>query len=409
MAVGAAAIKTRLGLLTFPIAAVAWLRRGRVRGLATLAAAAAVGLGAGWLPMGHPFGPYRGLLDLIPVDPGLAIRVLGGLAFDPAGGLAFTAPLLLAALAGVALLWRRGGPGERALLVGCGLTLAALLHSSEWYGGGAPPARYLVPMLPAFALAGTMLLIQPLPWRRLAVVLLPPSVIAWWMLITRPHFSVNPGDGGYWLADALSRRFAADGRAFFPSFLVPNTATWVVPAIMVVVVLLAVWLARRSTASLAVMGRSWIAVWLVAAAALVLTLGFRFDSVVEVEAPQVRKSGGSPMPRPGTVARFSHRRAWRLDPGDRVSVPLNLRGDAEVVLEGWLMGTARHRGLLEVRWDEGEVTVIPWRGEGASERVVLPPPPGPGHHRLEIALRCPPYGAVALDRLVVGSGGEPQG
>ena len=409
IAVGAAAIKTRLGLLTFPIAAVAWLRRGRVRGLVMLGAATAAGLGIGWLTMGHPFGPYRRLHHLIPDDPGLVARVLGGLAFDPAGGLAFTAPLLLVALAGVAALWRRGGPGERALLVGGGLTLAALLHSSEWYGGGAPPARYLVPMLPAFALAGTMLLIRPLPWRRLGLVLLPPSVIAWWVLITRPHYSVNPGDGGYWLADALSRRFAADGRALFPSFLVPNTATWIVPVVMVGIVLLAAWLATRSTAAAAVMRRSWIALWLVAAAGLVLTLGLRFDSVVEVEAPQVRKSGGSPMPPAGTVSRFSHRRAWRLDPGNRVTVPLHLRSGTEVVLEGWLMGKARHRGWLEVRWDEGDTVVIPWRGEGATERVPLPPPPGPGHHRLGITLRSPPQGAAALDRLVLNPGEEPPG
>jgi len=406
IAVGAAAVKTRLGLLTFPIAAVAWFRRGRVRGLVMLGAATAAGLAIGWLTMGHPFGPYRRLHHLIPDDPGLVVRVLGGLAFDPAGGLAFTAPLLLVALAGVAALWRRGGPGERALLVGGALTLAALLHSSEWYGGGAPPARYLVPMLPAFALTGTMLLIRPLPWRRLGLVLLPPSVIAWWVLITRPHFSVNPGDGGYWLADALSRRFAADGRALFPSFLVPNTATWIVPAVMVVIVLIAVWLAPRSAAASAIMRRSWIAVWLVAAAGLVLTLGLRFDSVVEVEAPQVRKSGGSPMPSAGTVSLFSHRRAWRLDPGNRVTFPLRLRSGTEVVLEGWLMGTARHRGWLEVQWDEGDTAVIPWRGEGATERVLLPPPPGPGHHRLGIALRSPLHGAAALDRLVVSSGEE---
>ena len=149
--------------------------------------------------------------------------------------------------------------------------------------------------------------------------------------------------------------------------------------------------------------------WLVAAAGLVLTLGLRFDSVVEVEAPQVRRSGGSPMPPAGTVSRFSHRRAWRLDSGNRVIVPLNLRSGSEVILEGWLMGTARHRGWLEVQWDEGDTAAIPWRGESATERVLLPPPPGPGHHRLSISLRSPLHGAAALDRLVVGSGGEPQG
>ncbi|MCW8984987.1 MAG: hypothetical protein OQK55_06565, partial [Thermoanaerobaculales bacterium] len=184
VAVCAAAIKTRLGLLTLPIAATAWLRRRPLRGLVALVLASAAVLAIGWLTMGHPFGPYRRLHDLVPTDPGLAARVLGGLVFDAAGGLAFTAPLLVAALAGMAVLWRRGGPGERALLVGCGLTLAALLHSTEWYGGGAPPARYLVPMLPAFALAGGLVLARPSRWRRVLPLLLPPSIVAWWVLVT---------------------------------------------------------------------------------------------------------------------------------------------------------------------------------------------------------------------------------
>jgi len=213
------------------------------------------------------------------------------------------------------------------MLAGCGLTVAALLHSTEWYGGGAPPARYLVPMLPAFALAGGLVLARPQRWRGLLPVLLPPSIVAWWVLVTRPHLSVNPGDGGYWLADALSRRFAADGRSFFPSFLVIDTATLVVPTVMAVLVLLAVWIAKRRAGTAAFLGRGWIAVWLVAAAALVLSLDMRPDGVVEAEAPQVRKSGGSPVPPAGTVARYSHRRGWRLNDGNRVTVPFNLRSE----------------------------------------------------------------------------------
>jgi len=400
-AVAAVAVKTRLGLIAFPIAAIAWLRRGWFRGLVVLGSAVGAGLAVGWLTMGHPFGPYRRLRHLVPEDPSLVIRVLGGLVFDPAGGLAFTAPLLLAALAGAALLWRRGGPGERAMLVGCLLTVGALLHSIEWYGGGAPPARYLVPMIPAFMLSAAMLLRSPLRWRRLGIVLLPPSLFAWWVLITRPHFSINPGDGGYWLADMLARRFAVDARFFFPSFLVPNMATVVVPVVLLVVVLGAVRLATwRSTVGLA-LRRSWVALWLAAAAALVLTLDLRHDAVVELEAPQVRRSGGSPMPPAGTISRFLHRRGWRLDDGDRVMVPLNLGENSEVILEGWLMGTAQRCGRLAVTWDDGEPVIIPWRGEGATERVVLPSPPGPGRHRLGIGLLSPPHGAVALDRLLV--------
>jgi len=66
IAVGAAAIKTRLGLLTFPIAAVAWLRRGRVRGLVMLGAAIAAGLGH-WLADHGP--PLRAVPAAPPPDP----------------------------------------------------------------------------------------------------------------------------------------------------------------------------------------------------------------------------------------------------------------------------------------------------------------------------------------------------
>jgi len=410
VAVAAVAVKTRFGLIAFPIAAVAWLRRGWIRGLFVLGSAVGAGLAVGWLTMGHPFGPYRRLRHLIPEDPSLVFRVLGGLAFDPAGGLAFTAPLLLAALAGVAVLWRRGGSGERAMLVGCGLTLCALLHSIEWYGGGAPPARYLVPMLPAFALSSAMLLRLPFRWRRLGLVLVPPSLVAWWVLVTRPHFSVNPGDGGYWLADALARRFAADARPFFPSFLVPSVATVIVPAVLLVVVFGAARLTTWRPAFGLTLRRGWVALWFAAAAALVLTLNLRHDVMVELEGPQVRRNGGSPMPPAGTVSRFLHRRAWRLDDGDFVVVPLNLPENSGVTLEGWLMGTAQRRGQLEIRWDDGQPVVIPWRGEGATERVVLPSPPGPGRHRLSIRLLSPPHGAAALDRLLVeraSSRGDP--
>jgi hypothetical protein len=402
VAVVAAAVKTRLGLLTLPIAAAAWLRRRPLRGLVTLVLASAAVLAVGWLTMGHPFGPYRRFSHLIPTDPALAARVLSGLIFDAAGGLAFTAPLLVIALAGLGLLWRRGGPGERALLVGCGLTLAALLHSAEWYGGGAPPARYLVPTLPAFVLAGGMLLGRPMRWRRLLPVLLPPSLIAWWVLVTRPHLSVNPGDGGYWLADALARRFAADGRSFFPSFLVTNSATLWVPVCISIIVMLAVWMARRRGGAAAILGRGWIAVWFLAAAALVLAIDIRPDRVVEAEAPQVRKSGGSPVPRAGTPARYSHRRGWRLDNKNRVTVPLNLSDGAEVVLEGWLLGTAQKAARLELRWDGQEPQMVPWSGERATESLQMPPPPGEGRHRLSITLHSPPQGAVVLDRLIVG-------
>ncbi len=234
-------------------------------------------------------------------------------------------------------------------------------------------------------------------------LLLPPSIVAWWVLVTRPHLSVNPGDGGYWLADSLSRRFAVDGRSLFPSFLVVDTATLAVPAVVVLLVLFAgAGLRGDGPARGAFLARGWIAVWLLAAAALVLTLDLRPDRVVEVEAPQVRKSGGSPVPMVGTPARYAHLRGWRLNRGNRVTVPLKLREGAEVVLEGWLLGTARQASQLEISWDGREPVLVPWRGERATESLRMPPPPGEGRHRLSITLHSPPQGAVVLDRLIVG-------
>ena len=362
-------------------------------------AAAAAAL-IGWLTMGHPFGIYRRLHHLLPTDPELAARVLGGLAFDPAGGLVFSAPLWLVALAGMAALWRSGGAGERMLLVGCGLTVAALLHSMEWYGGGSPPARYLVPMLPAVALAGGFLLRESRRWRGAVELLLLPSLAVWWVLMTRPHLSVNPGDGGWWATDALARSYLVDTAWLVPSFLVTRTATWVVPILLALLVLV-VWAASRWKASAARrIAAAGTAVWLMGCAGLVAAIEQRTDRVVQAEAPQVRRNGGQPHPPAGTFSRFTHRRGWMLRNDQSLTVPLNLADGAEVWLEGWLLGTARRGAELEVRWDGGEPSRLQVQGDGRDGRLKMPDPPGPGRHRLSIGLRARPHGAVVLDRVL---------
>jgi len=402
----ATAVKTRLGLLVFPAAAAAWWgrRRGRVVGIAVLAGAAVASLAVGYVTMGHPLGVYRRLHHLLPSDPVRALHVVGGLAFDPAGGLLFAAPLWLVALAGVIALWRRGGPAERMLVLGCGLTVLALLHSEEWYGGGSPPARYLVPMLPAVALAGGMLLREPRRWRRSAEVLLLPSLAVWWVLVTRPHLSINPGDGGWWATDALARSYLVDTAWLVPSFLVPRTATWVVPLVVVVIVAF-VWVAARFRSSAARrIAAAGTALWLLGAAGLVAAIELRIDRVVAAEAPQVRRHGGSPFPAEGTFSRFSHRRGWRLDDGDGITVPLNLPAGGEVWLEGWLLGTARRGADLELRWEGGDSVSIRVAGDGEDSRLRMPAPPGAGRHRLSVSLRSGANGAAVLDRVVVEGG-----
>ena len=150
-----------------------------------------------------------------------------------------------------------------------------------------------------------------------------------------------------------------------------------------------------------VLRRASTALWLAAAAALVLFVLLRCDRVVELEAPQVRRMGGSPVPRAGVVSRFQHRRGWRLDRGNGVTVPLHVGADSQVILEGWLLGTARKRSELHIQWNDGDITTLKWHGEDPPESVPLPAPPGAGRHRLRINFDGPPEGAVVLDRLVI--------
>lgn len=395
----AIAVKTRLALITLPIVLARWGRSGRglrsVTTLVVLGVAVGVGTAVGWLTMGHPFGLYRRLPDLVPRDPGLALRVVSGLLADAAGGLAWTAPLWLLGVLGWGLLWRRGGPGERSLLVGLGATVLALLPSSEWYGGGAPPIRYLVPALPAFALGLALVLTRPLRWRGWAWLLAVPSFAAWWVLVTRPHLSVNPGDGSWWLTTALARRFHADALWLTPSMLVPRSAT-----VFAIGALVMVWAAGRWGARWArPASRAAVGLWLVLAAAVVAAVVVRPDRVVELEAPQVRRWGGGRVPAEGTPARASHRNGWRLFDGDRVEIPLRLAGAERVVLEGWLQGPARGGAVLWLQWDDGAEIARRVRGRRPDAEVALPAAPGAGSHRLSIRLEAPREGAAVLDRL----------
>jgi hypothetical protein len=402
----AAVIKTRLGLVTFPLAAAAlWPRRWGVaevrRFLLPLAVAALVSLSVAAVVLENPLGYGRHLVHLVPRDVRQPLISVGGLAFDAAGGLAFSAPLLSALAIGAAALWRRGGAGERALLVGAVATVLALANVREWYGGGAPPARYLVPLLPAFALAGASLFTGPgRRGRALLAVLLPPTLLVWWAFATRPHLAFNSSDSGSWLADALARRFLADARHLFPSFLRPSVATVAVPVILVVASASALLLARYRPAVGRALARTATALWLTAAAGLVLTLHLRTDHVVELEDPQVARLGGRPEPAVGTFSRFTYPNGWRVRDGEGVDVPLNLRAGSRVRLEGWLEGPATRGTTVTVAWDGGAAAEVAVSGSVPGS-VALPAPPGPGRHRLRALLRAPAGGEAVLDRVVV--------
>jgi hypothetical protein len=400
-------VKTRMALLLFPLAVAAWWPSGRRSGRSPvpwLAAGvtAAAALALGWIWFGNPLDPVgrRTLAHLVPLSAGLALRVVGGLTFDAAAGLAFAAPLCLVGVAGFRALWRTGRAG-RALLVGALATLLALLSNIEWRGGASPPARYLVPLLAAFALGLALLVQRARRWRPLLAILLPPTFLVAWAFVTRPHLAYNFGDGGHWLADAVARRFLIDARDLLPSFLRLSPATWIVPLLLAAGVALGLVVANRRPSLGRVLGRGSVALWLAAAAAFVVGGHLRHDRQLEVEDPQTVHLSGELEPPPDQMSRFLFPNGWRLGDGDGVLVPLRAKAGTPVSLEGWLDGETVSGATLLVAWNGGASVPVPVAGRGVG-RVVLPVAPRDGWQRLGVTLAAPNGGTAVLDRVVVG-------
>ncbi len=403
------ALKTRLGLVLVPLVAVAWWpRRWRWRELRLPllvgSATAVAGLAAAWALVGDPLDPMgrRTLASLLPHSAHLAVTALGGLAFDPAGGLLFAAPLALVAAAGAATLARSAERASRALVAGVVATLVPLLNLVEWRGGDAPPARYLVPLVPAAVWAGACWLGSARRTRPLVWLLLPPTCLASWVFVTRPHLAINAGDGGFWLADALAHRFVADARHMFPSFLRPSAASWMFPAGVAGLALALMLAAARSPALARGMRRAAISLWLAAAALFVVALTQRYDHVVDLEDPQIERLGGTLEPPPGTFSRFTVPNGWRVADGEGVEASLRLPPGAQVRIEGWPEGAARGSGSLLAAWDGGPPATFSL--QNWPERPLwVSAPAEAGKHRLRLLLRAPEGGQVVLSRAIVSA------
>jgi len=406
VAVLAILVKARLGLVTVPlVGATLWTRlasrRGQWQALLVAAGVGALALGIAAFWFGNPLDPLgrRALSHLLPGDWRQPLRVVGGLLLDGAYGIGFSAPLWLVALGGLPLLWRRGSWGERALILGGAGTLAALLSYVEWRGGGSPPFRYLVPLLPLFCL-GLLASWQRSWGRAFTLLALPPSLLVGWVSLTRPALLYNIGDGGMWLADRLAMRFAADARHFFPSYLRPSLACFLAPLVVIVLFAGGGYLLSRQPPFRRWVLRQNVGLWLCAACALVVALRSWPDRVVELEDPQVDHMGGILQPHPGAWSRFLYANGWRLGDGQGLTVPLHLRGKGQLVLVGWVEGAPGESCQLSYAFTpqgpKGEFSAP----AGARGEVALPSP-GPGRVRLAITTRCGGGATLVLDRLEV--------
>lgn len=238
--------------------------------------------------------------ELIPAAPMQYAIGLGGLIADGMGGIAFQAPFYLFAFFAIAR-WRRTPHGFRLGMLASLLYLFYLVPRGEWFGGWAPPLRYVVFLMPVLALGIASV------WDELSRGAV--AVAATWSAglvihgLTWPWRLFHEFTGENAVGEWLSESYAADFSRLIPSFIRLNDAAWwgVLGALLFVFV-------RRLE---------------IPALALLMAIGFqvarRPADVVHFEDAHVVHRGGTIYPEPYTLLRTTYRGGWVLNAGDSLS------------------------------------------------------------------------------------------
>ncbi len=144
-----------------------------------------------------------------------------GLLVDRQFGLAVVSPLWLLALPGLVLLWRfRPGDALRAALLAAA-SLGVGASFSMWWGGACPPGRFVVPAVPALALA-LALAVRRRPAVAAALLAAGTSVLL--LAAQTPSALHNRADGESGLLRHLFPALDLDGS--LPSFVLREPAAW---------------------------------------------------------------------------------------------------------------------------------------------------------------------------------------
>jgi hypothetical protein len=175
-------------------------------------------------------------------EPSLTFRFWVGLPailFDRTFGVAGSAPWLFLALLGVVPAWR-ASVALRPALVLIAVSLAALSIYRYWEGGYAPPARYLVevvPLLAVFAGWGLATMRDPLG-RAFAFAVTALSATAGFVFAAMPDRALNDAFQQR-LQDVFDAILGVNPLGWLPSF-VPVTPDWWIPAYLRLVPALAI-------------------------------------------------------------------------------------------------------------------------------------------------------------------------
>ena len=330
------AIKLRLALVSATLALVCLLRLGpalRNRGavlLATvLAPAGALVLWLNRTTFGTVLGMHSwGELEVYRQPVSQLALGLNGLFFDLAYGLVACAPIWLLLFPGVLASFRR----NRRLLFEVALiavpTLLLVASRREWYGGWSPPFRYGLVVLPFLALLLVPLFERTTAAGRegatgsatrspaagivalaLALALLSGALTV--LFVVEPGWTYNLADGRHHFLHHLEARTGLDVARLLPSATRVRMATWLLPALAVVVAVLAARLRRRAVAAVCA------GVPVVFLAALPLLADSLPTRHLEIESAAVHRSGGNQEPERWTLDRTRYPEAWVLPEGSR--------------------------------------------------------------------------------------------
>lgn len=320
-------IKLRFGLVSVPLAMLAWWRMGhrwrvgtRWRSALTVGAVLLI-IGSAVVVLNlAQFNQVLGMNSLQALDLGRYsmndwLTGLAGQFLDGAFGLAGTYPIWLLLLPALVLTCRTR-PLSRGLLLAWVPYFLILLPRSNAFSQFAPAFRYAFAVLPVLAAC----MVPAFEDRRASVRMVTRALAGLTVVLTivwtvQPEWTVHRVTGTTHLIDRLQLVTHGDLGRFFPSYLRVRTAAWAwAGAVLLLAACWRWWPARPKLRGLAT------PLLLLATSSIAWTASHAPTRTLEFEDSWVEHHGGREFPEPWKP--WAQPRAWRLAPGDRIRIPV---------------------------------------------------------------------------------------